>query len=291
LEKLHPFQGNKFHWIKKKLLQSKIFSSENFIPAIPQEELILSYLSPDYKKQLRSPSFLAYAMEIPILRYFPYFLLRRQLLVPMLYGSSGTIQGAFLALEHKLVINLGGGFHHACFHKGHGFCLFPDIPIAIREVQKNKQVKKVAVVDCDAHQGDGTERALAGDKNILMIDCYQNNIFPLDHEAKKFIDIDLGFDSFATDKLYLDSISEFVLPALEKFQPELIIYGAGTDVYEKDPLTRMKLTKQGIIQRDSLLVSFARQKDIPLLMVLSGGYHADSADIVAESILQIATIS
>lgn len=284
LEKLHPFQADKFRCIKKKLLTSGKFSDGDFVEPKLDEKLILSYLSPEYQKKIKDKRNIIRSIEIP-LGILPYFVIRQRLLLPMLFASCGTILATSLALQHGLAINLGGGFHHASFEYGWGFCIYPDIPIAIKELRKKNLCRRIAIVDCDAHQGDGTERALAGDPDTLVIDVYNCDIFPGDEEAKKFIDIDIGLGS-VNDVQYLEQIEQIVLPALQKFRPELIIFGAGTDVYEKDPLSHLKLTKQGIITRDRLIISYAKEKQIPLTMVLSGGYHRDSADIVAQSIIE-----
>lgn len=286
LEKLHTFQADKFRQIKNKLIESGCFSDDHFFPPKFDENLIFSYLDDEYRHALyKDKTFIAMALQLWFLRFIPYFILKAKLINPMIMASCGTVETIKLAMKHGLALNLGGGFHHASFYHGRGFCLFPDIPIAIREIRKDYPNLKIAVIDCDAHQGDGTQRALRKEDNTLMVDMFDYRIFPGDEEAKEFINVKVQLGP-VRDPEYLDALQKIVLPAVKKFKPGLIIFGAGTDIYEKDPLSYLNVTAKGIIERDKTIVDFAKENNIPLATVLSSGYHPDSVDIIAESILQ-----
>ena len=286
IRELHPFIGDRSRRIRDFLVASGRFGRNDFIVPELDEALILSYLEPGYREIVHHKTVIARVVEVPLLNGFPYVFLRRHLIEPMLLASCGTIKAVELAMQEKLAINLGGGFHHASFYSGDGFCLYPDIPIAMKEIRKRQPGLKIAVLDCDAHQGNGTARSLDKHDGTLMADMFNCQIYPQDTEAAKVTDVVVRLNSGCPDQVYLQTLATTVLPAIEKFRPQLLIYGAGTDIYEKDPLGSMCVSAQGIVQRDRLVWDFARQHDIPLAVVLSGGYHMDSGRIIADSILQ-----
>jgi histone deacetylase 11 len=283
---LHPFVGDRPRRIKNFLLASGRVKRKKFVTPQMNEALILSYLEPDYHEIVHLKRFVAGAVEVPLLAYFPYAFVRHCVIEPMLWASCGTIQTVALAMQEGVAINLGGGFHHASFYSGGGFCLYPDIAIAIREIRKQHPDLKVAVIDCDAHQGNGTERALWDDPQTIIADMFNETIYPLDTPAQKATSTPVRLQKHTQDSEYLNALETHVLPQVEDFNPQLIIYGAGTDIYEKDPLGGLRVSAQGILQRDKLVADFARSRKIPLAVVLSGGYHMDAARIVADSILQ-----
>lgn len=283
---IHPFIGDRSRRVHDFLVASGRFSEQDFIAPEMNEELILSYLQPEYREKVHRKLFLADAIEIFSLQFLPYSWLRRHLIEPMLLASCGTIKTVELAMQEKLAVNLGGGFHHASFYSGEGFCIYPDIAIAMKEIRKQYPGLPIAVLDCDAHQGNGTERALNGSKYTLMVDMFNWQIYPQDTDAESFADVPIRLDFGCQDQAYLQALQTVALPAIEKFAPQLIIYGAGTDIYEKDPLGGMRVSAQGIMQRDKLVYDFAREHNIALAIVLSGGYHMDSGRIIADSILQ-----
>jgi histone deacetylase 11 len=285
IRNIHPFIGDRSRRVRDFLVASGRFACQDFIAPEMNEELILSYLQPQYREIVHNKLLVAGAVEIFTLQFLPYSFLRYHLLEPMLLASCGTIKTVELAMQEKLAINLGGGFHHASFYSGGGFCLYPDMPIAMKEIRKQYPGLKIAVLDCDAHQGNGTERALDENDSTFMVDMFNCQIYPQDSDAEKVADVAVRLNFGCRDQVYLQALQTIALPAIEKFAPQLIIYGAGTDIYEKDPLGGMNVSAQGIMQRDKLVKDFACQHDIPLAMVLSGGYHIDSGRIIADSIL------
>ncbi|TSC55807.1 MAG: histone deacetylase 11-like [Parcubacteria group bacterium Gr01-1014_18] len=292
LEKLHPFPSNKYKRIKKMLDLSGKFK-DAFVTPRMNRELIWSYLDPEYREKLRNSHFVANALEVPILGYLPYSLLKRGVVDRMILASCGTILAANLALEEGVAVNLGGGFHHARWDHGHGFCIVPDISIAIRELLSQKKVSRVTIVDLDAHLGDGNARSLAREvisNEVQIIDFYDYRLFPNTNTAeieaaKKSIEVDIGLGPLRDDD-YLRDMDRFIFPQIDNFGPDLIVYNAGTDIYCLDPLSFLQISWKGIIERDRKMFDFGKIKQIPVLMVLSGGYHRDSARIVAESLIQ-----
>lgn len=286
IEKFHPFDTKKYSKVFNNVTEAlKIKPAQCYTPdRITDEELLMVHTK-TYLDSLNSSSTIAYIAEIPFLSYVPNFLLRWCLLEPMRYATYGTVKGAELALQYGWAINLSGGYHHAKSDSGGGFCFYADIPLAINNLRKINPNLSVMIIDLDAHQGNGHEAICKNDPNVYIFDVYNQDIYPRDEHVKQYIDFHHPVSSGIKDDAYL-SLLECTLPeAINKVQPDLIIYNAGTDIYEQDPLGGMKITANGIIKRDALVFRLAN--NIPILMVLSGGYHIASADFISKSVVNI----
>mmetsp|Transcript_2058 Transcript_2058/g.1859 ORF Transcript_2058/g.1859 Transcript_2058/m.1859 type:complete len:192 (+) Transcript_2058:540-1115(+) len=190
----------------------------------------------------------------------------------MLKATNGTIQSSIKSLYSGVSINLSGGYHHACGNSGGGFCIYPDISISIRILKRFFGITKVMIIDLDAHQGNGHERDFSADADVFIIDCFRPDIYPGDDEAKKAIDVELHVTPEDNDQDYLNTLS--CIPGIIKREkPEFILYNAGTDIMEGDPLSGLNINERGVIQRDELIVKAALKNKIPICMVLSGGYQ------------------
>ncbi len=202
------------------------------------------------------------------------------------YATGGTILACRQALEHKIAINLGGGFHHAAGEWSGGFCVYADIPLAAKILHDEGKVSRVLVVDLDAHQGNGTASLFQDWPWAAIFDIYGRDHFPARKEPE---DYSLPVASGITGTEYLDIVRGRLPDALDAIQPDLLIYNAGSDPFVGDPLTTFRLTKSDLVERDLLVVTMARQRDIPVAMVLSGGYSEESWKIHTEAIEGILT--
>lgn len=288
IEKLHPFDTKKYGKIAKHLeYVFNIYPEDLQKPEkISDTDLQLVHTR-EYLESLRYSSAAAKIAEMPVLRFVPNYFVQRNLLNPMRYATAGTVLGAQLALTHGWAINLSGGYHHAKSNKGEGFCFFADIPLAIKKLREKKANLKVLIIDLDAHQGNGIELVCAGDKNTFIFDMYSKNNYPGDREAMKYIKFNFALRDCIQDAEYLDILKTELPKAIEQVKPDLIIYNAGSDIFELDPLGNMRVSKNGIIERDQFVFEQAFKNKMPILMVLSGGYTAQSAEIVSESIENI----
>jgi acetoin utilization deacetylase AcuC-like enzyme len=186
----------------------------------------------------------------------------------------GTILAATIALQEGLAANLGAGYHHAFPNQGRGFCAINDIAIAIKSLQKQKLVEKVMVVDVDFHQGDGTAYIFAGDSSVFTLSIHSQEGWPPEKQTSS-LDVPVYYFE---NHLYLDKLQKALQEALSKFQPDLVIYVAGSDPYERDvlPGTRfLKLTLAEMRQRDRMVIDLFAGLKVPLAMVFSGGYGPD----------------
>jgi acetoin utilization deacetylase AcuC-like enzyme len=186
----------------------------------------------------------------------------------------GTKLACELALEHLTAANLGGGYHHAFPDRGRGFCVLHDIAIAIQDLRRRKLIERALVIDLDFHQGDGTALVFKNDRNVFTLSVHSKEGWP-DEKQLSDLDVEIGEDEVDT---YLARAQQAVLQALNVFKPDLVVYVAGSDPYEKDvlPGTRfIKLSLETMLERDKWVIDTIVDRKIPLSMVFAGGYGPD----------------
>jgi histone deacetylase 11 len=291
LEKLHPFDSCKYKNVVAKLAERKIIDIKRLIEPqkIPTDEHLLLVHTPEYLKSLKSSRTVAYITEIFIVALMPNSLVRWRVLKPFLYATAGSILAGKVAIERGYAINLGGGFHHCCGYQGGGFCAYADITLSLRYVRKYFGVQKVMIIDLDAHQGNGHERDKleAQDNDLYILDIYNCEIYPHDEVAKAAINLAIELHCGEEDRTYLKYLRDALNKAFSEFTPNIIFYNAGTDILEDDPLGLLKITPQGVIERDELVFRAAIERKIPIVMLLSGGYQKSNAEVIANSIANL----
>jgi histone deacetylase 11 len=287
LERLHPFDSRKYQRIHDSLIARGLRRSGDFVrPRAPTRRELGELHSSAYLNSLRSPKSLVRILEVPIVARLPGSLIDWRILRPMRLATGGTLLACRLALEHGVAINVGGGFHHAAAEWGGGFCVYADIPWAAAILHGEGRIRKVMVVDLDAHQGNGTAAVFTTWPWASIFDVYQEDLFPARKEPE---DYPFALPAGMTGSEYLDLIRDFLPGALDAVRPDLVIYNAGSDPFVNDPLAGLRLTMSDLADRDSIVVTFVRERSIPVAMVLSGGYSAESWRIHADSIEGILT--
>ncbi len=187
----------------------------------------------------------------------------------------GTLAAARAALEDGVAANLAGGTHHAFPGHGEGFCVFNDVAVAARDVLDGGRARRVAVLDLDVHQGNGTAAIFAGDDRVLTLSVHGQGNYPFRKEEG---DLDIGLPDGAGDDAYLDAAHRALRIAVH-WSPDLLLYVAGADPWEGDALGRLAVTLDGLARRDVLVVETAEAEGIPLAVVMAGGYAPDPRDI------------
>ncbi|HSG48676.1 MAG TPA: histone deacetylase [Longimicrobiales bacterium] len=187
----------------------------------------------------------------------------------------GTLAAARAALEEGFAANLAGGTHHAFAHRGEGFCVFNDVAVAARDAQARGRVRRVAVVDLDVHQGNGTAAIFREDDSVLTLSVHGEGNFPFRKEES---DLDISLPDGTTDEAYLEAVDHALRIAL-RWEPELILYLAGADPYEGDALGRLSVSMEGMARRDALVYDHAERSGVPLALVMSGGYAPEVEEI------------
>jgi histone deacetylase 11 len=232
LEKLHPFDSCKYSRAWNVLVErfGDHLIANSLVPLESVNTNTLNMVhTADYLHSLQRSHFVAKSLELASLRFLPISILDSRVLQPMRLATMGTIMAAEAALENGLAINLSGGYHHASIDRGEGFCIYSDIAVAIamlRQSQKLQVKDQIAIVDLDAHQGNGLARIFHDDSSIRILDMYNQHIYPHDIWAQKRIDCAIPLASGTKDALYLELLKER-LPAFlnEKSErPKIAFY-------------------------------------------------------------------
>ncbi len=190
-----------------------------------------------------------------------------------LFGA-GTIVTCRIALEDRVCMHIGGGFHHAFADHGEGFCYVNDIAVGVRKMQQEKRIERAAVIDCDLHQGNGTARIFQDDESVFTFSIHQEHLYPIKEQSN----LDIGLDDETSDGEYLRRLGEAVPAILDGHRPDLVVYVAGADPYRYDQLGTLRLTKRGLAMRDRLVIEGCHRRGIPLAVVTAGGYALDTKD-------------
>jgi len=185
-------------------------------------------------------------------------------------STGATIAAAKTALQEGIAANLAGGTHHAYRDTGSGFCVFNDSAIAARTLQKEiSQHLKIAVIDLDVHQGNGTASILQNDDSIFTLSIHGENNFPFQKEES---DLDLGLADGCGDATYLQSLIASLDQLDARFKADCLIFLAGADPHEGDRLGRLKISKDGMRQRDEIVFQYALSRQLPIAFSMAGGY-------------------
>jgi acetoin utilization deacetylase AcuC-like enzyme len=205
-------------------------------------------------------------------------------------SAGATIAACRVALSEGVGVNLAGGTHHAFSDAGAGYCVFNDAAVAARAMQAEGRAQRIAIIDCDVHQGDGTAAILAGDETIFTFSIHGANNFPF---RKQQSDLDIGLPDATSDTAYLDALEWGIRQVFASARPELIIYLAGADPYYDDRLGRLSLTKAGLAERDRLIFTFCQAAGVPIAITMAGGYArqiVDTVDIHAHTVAMAAML-
>jgi acetoin utilization deacetylase AcuC-like enzyme len=203
---------------------------------------------------------------------------------PAMVERSRRSVGATLAAAAEVIggervsANLAGGTHHAFRARGEGYCVFNDVAVAAFVLLRDGHIRRAAVVDCDVHQGNGTAAIFRDDSRVYTMSLHGANNFPFRKEAG---DLDVTFDDGTGDDDYLAALAAHLPRALDTTAPDLVFYLAGADPYEGDRLGRLKLTTDGLRERDRYVFEQCRQRALPVVVAMSGGYARDVEAIVS----------
>ncbi len=194
-----------------------------------------------------------------------------------LRSTGAAVDAAAAAVEDGVAASLAGGTHHAGSNWGEGYCVFNDVAVAAREMQARGAVRRVLVLDCDVHQGNGTAEIFAADETVFTMSIHGARNFPL---RKQPGSLDVPLEDGTGDEEYLERLEEAVAESFARAGADLVLYIAGADPYEGDRLGRLRLTKPGLLARDRLVFDAARQAGVPTAIVCGGGYCTDLESIV-----------
>jgi acetoin utilization deacetylase AcuC-like enzyme len=201
----------------------------------------------------------------------------------MVERSRRSVGATIAAARHVLVqharvaANLAGGTHHAFAGHGAGYCVFNDVAVAARVLQRDALIARATVVDCDVHQGDGTAAIFEHDESVFTMSLHGATNFPF---RKARSNLDLVFADGTADDEYLSALAQHLPLVLDDSAPDIVFYLAGADPYDGDRLGKLSLTLAGLQQRDRYVFEACHARSIPVAVVMAGGYCPDVEAIV-----------
>lgn len=268
----HRFPMSKYALLHAALLSSGVLKADELVAAEPasKEEIILAHTQEYYDDFVSGNVSTEIMREIGI----PW---SPELVQRTLTSMGGSIACARQALIDGFSGNLAGGTHHAQTDKGAGFCVFNDIAIICRLFLNSNLVERIAVIDLDVHQGNGTASILAPEDRIFLFSVHAEKNYPF---RKVPSTLDIGLPDHTTDEEYLLALDDGLRSVLA-FSPTLVLYQAGVDVLTSDRLGRLSLTLDGIGKRDYKILQACFENKIPLAMLMGGGYTQPIEDSVS----------
>ena len=192
-------------------------------------------------------------------------------------STGATLAAGIAAIVDGVAVNLAGGTHHAMRDAGEGYCVFNDAAVTIRTLQREGAIHRACVIDLDVHQGNGTAEILADDHTVFTLSIHGVKNFPL---RKSPSDLDIALEDGTEDAAYLSALKDGLGQLHTAGRFDLAIYLAGADPYHGDRLGRLSMTKQGLAERDRLVMQWCRDHRLPLAIAMAGGYAPQVVDIV-----------
>lgn len=268
----HRFPMDKYRLLPEQLLYEGLFQSENFfapdkialdkVSRVHTQAYIDKLLSLQLSKQeIRKSGF-------PLSQA----LVDREQII-----AQGTINNVHYAIESGVSMNIAGGTHHAFSDRAEAFCFFNDQAIAAQYVLDQGIAQRVAIIDLDVHQGNGTAEIFSTVPEVFTFSMHGKANYPFKKEQS---DLDVELDSSISDEAYLRLLEQHLKEIHQKFEPQFIFYLSGVDILESDKLGKLNLSIQACKRRDALVLSYAKHHQIPVQISMGGGYSPQLRTIV-----------
>ena len=191
-------------------------------------------------------------------------------------ATGGTVLATKLALNYGIACNTAGGSHHATSNEGAGFCVFNDVAVAAKYLTSRGLANKILIVDLDVHQGNGNSEIFKNDNQVFTFSMHSKVNYP----AKKSVsDLDIELEENLEDREYIDILKNN-LKYLNEIEFDFVFYIAGVDIHYNDRLGKLKISDNGIFERDELVIDNFFSNKIPICGVLGGGYNEDFNKLV-----------
>jgi acetoin utilization deacetylase AcuC-like enzyme len=268
----HVFPAQKYRLVRERLLATGVASEADFLAPTPAADAdVLRVHTREYVEKIKSGGLSVVeerTLEVPW---------SRELVEAAWCAAGAAIQAGRLARRDGCAVVLSGGFHHAFADHGEGFCLVNDVVIAIRALRASGEARRAAVLDLDVHQGNGTAALLGSDPEAFTVSLHQESNYPA---VKPRSHLDVGLPDGMGDEAYLEALAGPLARAIE-FRPDVLFHLAGADPFQNDRLGGLKLTFEGLKERDRRVFAAARAAGVPVVVVLAGGYAERPEDTVA----------
>ena len=267
----HRFPMAKYRLLRERLQLTGNGRFQFLLPPSATDEQLLLVHTPEYLQAIKSGEL----TKLQIRRIgFPW----SEKMVERSRRSTGaSIAAGQAALQEGIAANLAGGTHHSFPDSGQGFCVFNDACVAARVLQQHEGLRNVMIVDCDVHQGNGTAFVAVQDESLFSFSMHCEKNYPF---KKTDGDLDIALPEKTKDSRYLTELERGLDSAWDRFHADLVFYIAGADPFAGDRLGLLSLSKEGLKQRDQIVLEFFRSRDIPVAVAMGGGYAPDLEDIV-----------
>ena len=272
--------GHRFPMSKYQLLRNEVASYRDVelleAPLATIDELLLVHDAEYINKVIQGQLTPSEQREIG----FPW----SELMVIRSRRSAGaTIAATMSAWRNGVAVNLAGGTHHSYADKGSGFCVFNDAAIAAKKIQERMMAHlqrhlRVAIIDLDVHQGNGTASIMKDDPSVFTFSMHGEKNFPF---CKEDSDLDIALRDGCEDEEYLEALIKALATVDTDFSPELVIFLAGADPFQGDRLGRLKLSIEGLRRRDEMVLQWCFERKVPVAIAMAGGYGKTIEDTVA----------
>jgi acetoin utilization deacetylase AcuC-like enzyme len=269
----HRFPMAKYRLLRERLLQTGVIAPEELcVPHAATDAELLRAHDAEYVQRVQTGQLTAQEIRRIGFPWTPAMVERSR------RSSGATIEACYAALQDGVAVNLAGGTHHAFRNRGGGYCVFNDAAIAARTLQAEGRARRVVIIDCDVHQGDGTAAILRDDPTIFTFSIHGESNYPFHKEQS---DLDIGLPDGTRDDAYLAALDYGLHEALRRADADFAIYLAGADPYEGDQLGKLKVSMAGLAARDHMVLRACRQANLPVAIAMAGGYAKRVEEIVA----------
>jgi acetoin utilization deacetylase AcuC-like enzyme len=268
----HRFPITKYQLVRDRLVEEgSLVEAEIVRPEPADDDLLLLVHTRDWVERLTHGELTAREIRRLGFPWSPELVMRAR------HAVGGTLAASRRALESGYSANLAGGTHHAFPDHGEAFCTLNDMAVTIRALRRERRVRRVAIVDCDVHQGNANAEIFADDPETFTFSIHGAGNYPL---YKKTSSIDIELPPGTGDAGFLGAL-ESVLPGLlERFSPDLVLYQAGVDPHEDDRLGTLAMTLDGLLERDRRVFEYCRSAGVPVVSTMGGGYGRKLATTV-----------
>lgn len=268
----HRFPMQKYRLIPERLIEEGILSEDNFFaPDKLTEEEILTTHTLEYWQKLKTQTLSRKEARAIGFEMTPELVERGR------YIAHATYECALYAKQYGVSLNVAGGTHHSFTDHGEGFCVFNDVCIASNLLLSRGEAERILVVDLDVHQGNGNASIMANEPRVFVFSMHGEKNYPF-RKPPSDLDIELANDT--DDGTYLTQLKQTLPNLIAEHKPDLIFYQSAVDVLATDKLGKLALTPEGCKQRDDFVLRQARDNNIPIAVVMGGGYSEDVEDVV-----------
>jgi acetoin utilization deacetylase AcuC-like enzyme len=268
----HRFPMLKYELIPEQLLhEGTITADELFAPSVCPDEIVLITHDAEYFARLKEQRLSEREQRHIGFPQSPQ-LTRREMII-----TQGTIDCCYHAMRDGVALNVAGGTHHAFADRGEGFCLLNDFAVAANYLLHKGDVNKIVIIDLDVHQGNGTASLFANEPRVFTFSMHGAHNYPFHKEQS---DLDIPLPDGIRDEAYLRLLTVNLEQILQNHQPDFAFYLSGVDILETDKFGKLKITTEGCKQRDEIVFTMLKERNIPCVVSMGGGYSPDVRHIV-----------